>query len=416
MDVQDALRRGGLGVRRRWGRLVEAGKRKASQNPGQECAISWKPSVFAPVFYGYQDTTAILPQVVHPALHAEGSASALHAEGSDPGSRPSTAKAGASHEGGHAGASGPTRPPQGLGHPVRVWFPSLDGSPQHAPILQGCGRYPLVILAHGSCPQDEHHYRLWHELPATLARSGYVVIVPDLRLGAPSGNETEQALIGGLSAWARSGWEHADVVMPAPATGLVGHSWGAGLLGHVAAEAPEMYGAYVSLSGVEVPGDMHRSHLPTLFTWGEDLGLEVLGVQVSQWEALTPPAHIAELHHAGHWDYLPAGRSQCDIANGVPQRGSCRLTPFLAADIVACFMTRYVRPEGVPVVQVGPVKLNVISPSLRPPWSFPKSLTREQQFYAGGHLHAWGAVTSREDCGVTLRWVVDGQTGELKHH
>lgn len=401
MGVQDVLR----GVRRRWGRLVEAGRSKIGQDPGQECAISWKPSVFTPVFYGYQDTTAILPQVAH-SLRTKESATGLRA----------SAEAGTPPAARHPGLSGATGALQSLGHPVRIWFPSLDGSPQHAPILQGCGRYPLVIFAHGSCPQDGDHYRLWHELPATLARSGYVVIVPDLRLGAPSGNETEQALIGGLSVWARTDWEHADLVMPAPATGLVGHSWGAGLLGHVAAEAPEMYSGYVSLSGVEVPGDMHRSHLPTLFTWGDDLGLEVLGVQVSQWEALAPPAHVGELHHAGHWDYLPAGRSQCDVLNGLPQRGSCRLTPFLAADIVACFLTRYVRPEGVPVGQFGPLKLNDIGRSLRPPRFFPQSLTKEQRLFAGGHLHAWGSVTSRADCGVTLRWVVDGHTGELKHH
>jgi hypothetical protein len=205
-------------------------------------------------------------------------------------------------------------------------------------------------------------------------------------------------------------------VMPAPATGLVGHSWGAGLVGHVAADSPEAYAAYVSLSGVEVPGAMHRSRMPKLFTWGAELGLEVLGVQVSGWEGLTPPAHVAELHHAGHWDYLLAGRSHCDELNGQPQRGSCRLTAFLTADIVACFLTRYLRPEGVPVVKLGPVKLNIINRSLRPPRFFPRFLTREQQFYAGGHLQAWKSVPSREDCGVTLRWVVDGDTGELDHH
>lgn len=391
MDVRDVLRAGGPRVRRRWGRLVDAGKGRVLERPRPRaaCPIAWKPSVFAPVFYGYQDTIAVRPPVAHP------------------GSRAAAAT---------AGLTGPVGQHQSLGHPVRVWFPSLDGSPQHAPILEGCGRYPLVILAHGSCPADEDHYQLWHELPAVLARSGYVVVVPHLNLGAPSGNETEQALIGTLAAWARSGWEHSGLVMPPPATGLVGHSWGAGLLGHVAAESPESYAAYVSLSGVEVPGAMHRTRLPTLFTWGGDLGLEVLGVQVSAWEGLTPPAHVAELHHAGHWDYLPAGRSQCDELNGRPQRGSCRLTAFLAADIVACFLTRYLRPEGVPVVRLGPLTLNVIEPSLRPPRFFPQTLTSEQKFFAGGHLQAWTSVPSRDDCGVTLRWVVDGATGELDHH
>ncbi|WP_194288489.1 alpha/beta hydrolase family protein [Ornithinicoccus halotolerans] len=362
MGAPEALRSRGRSLHRGWGRLVDRWKDGVFRDPSPSCPISWKPSVFAPVFYGYQDTSAT-----------------------------------------------------STGHPVRVWFPSLDGSPQHAQILEGCGRYPLVILAHGSCPPDEDHYQKWFELPAVLARSGYVVIVPELDLGAPSGNEAEQQLISEIAAWARTGWEHGGMVMPAPATALVGHSWGGGLLGHVAAEAPDSYAAYVSLSGVEVPGAMHRSTMPTLFTWGGDLGLEVFGVQVSQWDRLTSPAHVAEFHHAGHWDYLPKGRSACDELNGRPQRGTCTLTPMLAADIVACFLTRYLRPEGVPVVGWGPFKLFVIGRSLRPPRFFPSYLTTEQQFYAGGHLLAWKGVPSRDDCGVTLRWVVGGDAGELVH-
>lgn len=67
---------------------------------------------------------------------------------------------------------------------------------------------------------------------------------------------------------ARADWEHADTVMPAPATALVGHSWGAGLVGHVAAEASDEYSAFVSLSGVEVPSAIKRSTMPKLFTLG----------------------------------------------------------------------------------------------------------------------------------------------------
>ena len=386
----DVLVHGGRDLHGRWGGMVDRWKGGVFVDPAPGWDIAWKPSVFAPVFYGYRDTTARFPPVVHPGHVVE-----------------------------DAAAGNARRGPGGLplfGHPVRVWFPSLDGSPQHAQILTGCGRYPLVILAHGSCPGEEDSYQKWFELPAVLARSGYVVIVPELQLGAPSGNEGERQLVGKLAAWARSDWEHADVVMPAPATALVGHSWGAGLLGHVAAAAPGSYSAYVSLSGVEVPGEMHRSTMPTLFTWGADLGLEVLGVQISQWERLTSPAHVAEFHHAGHWDYLPAGRSACDELNGRPMRGSCSLTPFLSADIVACFLTRYLRPEGVPFGNLGPfIQLFVINRSLAPPAFFPHYLTLEQEFFAGNHLRVWKAVPSRDDCGVTLRWIVDGQVGELVH-
>ncbi len=242
------------------------------------------------------------------------------------------------------------------------------------------------------------------------------MILPDLDLGAPSGNETEQRLIGQLAAWARSDWEHKELVMPAPATALVGHSWGGGLLGHVAAESPGNYAAYVSLSGVEVPGDLGRSPIPKLMTWGDDLSLEVLGTQISQWDRLTQPVHVAEFHHAGHWDYLPAGRSACDVdESGQPRRGTCTLTPYLAADIVASFLTRYLRPEGINVPSWPWNSFFKIPTSLRPPLASQMLLTVDQQFYAGGHLLAWKGVPTRDDCGVTLRWNVNGSTGELIH-
>lgn len=360
------------------------------RDPGPDCPISWKPSVFAPVFFGYTDTTAMLPLETLPA---HGPLSDKLAMLTQPG-------------------------PGGvlIGEPVRIFFPTLDGSPQHAQILQGCGRYPLVILAHGQCERDEQPYQEWFELPALLARSGYVVILPDLDLGAPSGNEIEQQLIGKLAAWARSVWEHKDLVMPAPSTALVGHSWGAGLLGHVAAESPGSYAAYVSLSGVEVPGALWRSPIPKLMSWGADLSLEVLGVQISQWDALAQPVHVAEFHDAGHWDYLPAGRSACDVDQfGQPARGTCSLTPYLAADIIASFLTRYLRPEGVGSPSWPRSLFWRIPVSLRPPLAARMLLTPEQQFYAGGHLQAWKAVASRARCGVTLRWRVNESSGELVH-
>lgn len=66
-----------------------------------------------------------------------------------------------------------------------MFFPSLDGAPAIAPPLTGCGRYPLIVCAHGQCA-DPDHYRKWTHLPAQLARSGYVVAVPKLHgIGTP---------------------------------------------------------------------------------------------------------------------------------------------------------------------------------------------------------------------------------------
>jgi hypothetical protein len=43
---------------------------------------------------------------------------------------------------------------------MRVYYPSLDGSPQCAPFLAGSGHFPLVIFLHGQCPSPESfHYK-----------------------------------------------------------------------------------------------------------------------------------------------------------------------------------------------------------------------------------------------------------------
>lgn len=55
---------------------------------------------------------------------------------------------------------------------VRVFFPSLDGSPDTGEILRPCGLYPLIVFAHGHCPTDTDEYLKWFEVPAVLARAG----------------------------------------------------------------------------------------------------------------------------------------------------------------------------------------------------------------------------------------------------
>jgi hypothetical protein len=63
------------------------------------CGLGWQPSVFAPVFYGIQDFDISPP-----------------GDGSTPHVR------------------------------ARVFYPSTDGSPDNAPLLGGCGRYPADRL------------------------------------------------------------------------------------------------------------------------------------------------------------------------------------------------------------------------------------------------------------------------------
>jgi hypothetical protein len=125
--------------------------------PGPSCPIGWQPSALAPVFYGYREYST-----------ADGA--------------PLT---------------------------VRVYFPSLDGSPSDAAPLLGCGRYPLVLFFHGSCPGEANQYHKWFVLPAQLARAGYVVAIPQIA-GIdllPSEAPDVQAQLRDLHDWMRAGWE-----------------------------------------------------------------------------------------------------------------------------------------------------------------------------------------------------------------
>jgi pimeloyl-ACP methyl ester carboxylesterase len=341
------------------------------------CPLDWQPSVFAPVFYGVREYEVLfhLDQEVAPV-------SLLTAGFGNKAVATLTAR-------------------------FLIFFPSLDGSPLDAPILDGCGRYPLVVFAHGQCGEEDH-FRKWYELPATLARCGYVVVVPHLpntNSGTfPSQNDEEVVLLRRLIAWARTDWEHKNLIMPDPATGLVGHSFGAALTGRVISEGGIPITAHASLSGT-YPAALKQVSMPKLLTWGT--GGENNLVPIVDWETqLASPAHVVEFHGAGHWDYLPQGRSTC---TGV--LGECRMVPVLAADVVALFLGRYMPPEHW--VELGlPSWLPWfrVPRSLSPP---PLLLTQEQKFFAGGHFSAWPLLDDRPECGVTLNWKTLGGSGSL---
>jgi pimeloyl-ACP methyl ester carboxylesterase len=296
-------------------------------------------------------------------------------------------------------------PASGAPGNVRVFFPSLDGAVFDAPILEGCCKFPLIVFCHGHCPGDAEHYKKWFEIPAQLARSGYVVAVPQLPQVAsgshPSGADGDLALLESLVAWMRSGWEHAGVVMPAPATGIMGHSFGALLAGRFASNAG--LSAYASLSGVwqDWPsGDLpiFSMTMPKLFTWGDDLldlftSLDNGGL----WGRVPVTKHRAVFPDAAHWDYLRPGKVPCETL-----RGSCDLVGPLAGDIVAAFFGKYLPPECWP--HLPSCIPNSLKAKLR-------GLSVEQQFFAGGHLMSWSLIASRKGCSVSLGWQTATSTG-----
>jgi pimeloyl-ACP methyl ester carboxylesterase len=205
-----------------------------------------------------------------------------------------------------------------------------------------------------------------------------------------------------MIAWMRTGWEHASDLLPPPATGAIGHSYGALLAARLASEVP--VSAYASLSGPwsewpSVPPRPVRLILaPRLFAWGGGFG-DTLAQFEGGWAGLPTIKHKAVLADAGHWDYLPAGRTSCES-----ERGSCNVTWAVAGDVVSTFFGKYLPPESWPTLGVH------IPDSLVPPT---RSLTQEQEFFAGGHLTAFDLIQDRAECGVTLGWEVGSSSGTV---
>lgn len=314
-------------------------------------SLAWQPHVTAPVFYGHADFDA---------------------------------------------AAAPA--------PMRVWYPSLDGAPDGAPIIPVArGRYPLVVLLHGHCAQDADHYRTWFLLPAQLARSGYVVAVPRLPqilAGAgPWNAPNDEALVRSVIVWMRTTWGERVHVMPPPATAIIGHSWG-GLLGAAIVNAtPSEFGAFVSLgSGLaEWPGTpplpARALGVPALFAWGDGDVFADVGPFRAVIAAGAPAFHETRFTNANHFDHWRTNATSVTPCDSNP--GSCGIVGPLTADFTAIFLSRYLPPESTGFDPA------TIGDDLSLP---PRSLTTEQQFFAGGHLIGLSRLSLNPSCGFTVRF------------
>lgn len=287
-------------------------------------------------------------------------------------------------------------PADGAPVSMRVFFPSLDGAVESAPLLEGCGRYPLVIFAHGHCQGDTDHHRRWFRLPAQLARAGYVVMVP--RLAGNAGGQSPSvashpdiATLDAVIAWARDTWEHRAVLMPPPATGVVGHSFGAMLGARYAVGRP--VSAYAGLSGGwqdwfgDAPFPLPLLDIPSLLFWG---GAGDLFTQLSdaQWQQMRKPRHRVVFEEGEHWDYLSETTVPC--SHGA---GACPHLASATADLVTMFLGRYLPPEHATSLP------QRVPPTLEPP---ALNLTPEQEFFAGGYLGGYEALEGHASCGASI--------------
>lgn len=309
--------------------------------PPPSCPIGWQPQPLAPVFYGKRDVG----------------------------------------------------PADGAPLTTRISFPSLDGAVWSAPLLEGCGRYPLVVFVHGHCQGDPDHFERWWHLPDQLARSGYVVAVPQLSHGSfPwADDHAELAALADLVDWMRSDWEHADVLDP-DRVGVAGHSWGAMLGARFAADIDAT--AYAGIAGTWAewgggPLPLADLDTPTLLVWGVPDVFTNLGD--AAWDALPVPKHRAVWATAGHWDYLVGGDLP-PCAGPFSDPSDCGGIGVATSDLVTMFMGRYMPPEYATNL------LDDIPDDLRPP---ELNLTDEQAFFAGGHLVGFDMLDG-EACALDL--------------
>jgi dienelactone hydrolase len=348
------------------------------------CPIPWRPNALAPVFYGYQDFAPGKEIFAGLQSHIGESFLPVYA---------------------------PVR--------MRVLFPTLDGSPQWARILEPCGRYPLIVFAHGQCTgpnghavdQDIHylHWAAGSRLPSQLARAGYVVVVPSLSGEDPNGPGAEQIeTLRNVISWMRSEWVYASLLALPPATGLVGHSRGAVIAGRLAAEGDAT--AYVSLSGawsdLVDPTEVTKITIPKLFFNGAQES-PTPDVDDATWKRLSRPKHRVILSDSmAHFDYLYPGVALC-----VKASHKCECVPVITADIATMFFGKYLPPPAVAASLPERIEPSLIPPPLPLP-----GLTPQQEFFAGSYLtglRCLGLSDSPDQCDTTVSWETSASDGSL---
>lgn len=293
---------------------------------------------------------------------------------------------------------------------MRVYYPSYAFNDNHT-ILKLClDRWPLVLFLHGLSPSppcpgfNTLNYLRWRRMPQMLAKSGYVVAVPNYSATIPEAGAPIIDHMLGVIDWLRTSWEDARWVDKRPTSvAVAGHSFGALLAARLAQKRPGM-GAYIGLSGSfnqlnnDARGVLQSLNLPSFFMWSNNADIapfEDLDAD-GFWDDVPGPKHVA-IHSGGHFDYVPASLSCSD------PRGACPAIEAAAADLIALFLGRHM-PQARSAADI---PVNLVPPAVL--------LTPKQQFYGGGRFDGLEIMKSDQGCkGVTLRWEEGAVTGSRK--
>ena len=322
------------------------------RSPGDNGDVNWIPDVAHPVAWGAEDVPGVAgvhrSMMIHYPIHRYGGESVPETN---------TAR-----------AVGPFGPP---------------------PILKLCGvRWPTVLFLHGGQPfsySKATYYRRWRRLPAVLARSGYVVVVPS-HVANIVLTEADLAAAQQDLEWVRNGWTQSHWVSKRREFVVAGHSNGALMASYMAARVPEVValvwlgGQYESLPDViNVLLNLAKPKL-MMWTWrerNENLRHLFTGI---------PRAKHGVSYNGGHFDYLDPADTEAF------PRGPCPLIGAVAADLVALFVASTFQ------------SLTQVPDDLSRPQV---SLTSTQQIYAAGHLSSLDQISSTQGCSVDFQWDLD---------
>jgi hypothetical protein len=287
--------------------------------------------------------------------------------------------------------------------PVRVWHPSLTPG---GPLLTGCGRFPLVALVHGQCLADEDPHLHWNEIANSLARSGYVVMAPNLGGGVDFDSAADMARLSATVQWVLAGSPYSEVIHPGE-IGMAGHSYGGLLAMRYALRPQHPPVAVIAILGSAVSEDTPTLDRlreafagPRLFCWG---GADVFGqIAERNWAEAAGTGHAVRFGRANHWDFFPTD-PPTPCAEGLVERGPCTHTSRLTRDVVTVFFGKYLHAH-LGTLPPGHLPASLIPPRLELTWW-------QRLFYGLGHLNAFARLRrpwlwwlQRVVCAGESRW------------
>jgi pimeloyl-ACP methyl ester carboxylesterase len=187
-------------------------------------------------------------------------------------------------------------------------FTDEGGPPTPRRILKHClARWPVVLFLHGQEPCTITNYnRTWTTIPASLARSGYVVIAPQHSRQLPQDN-SGVPFVAGFIDWVRNTWEHARWTdKRRDAVAVVGHSYGALLAARVATLRSDI-SACALLSGPFAELNDRNSLLsglgrPTFYMFSPTENFANVN-DGGLWDSFEYPKYVAEFG-GEHFDYI----------------------------------------------------------------------------------------------------------------